>query len=48
MKIDILSVVIFIFCLGVGITLVDMGALVSYAEAAVDSSSSAETTVAAE
>jgi hypothetical protein len=48
MKVDILSVVIFIFCLGVGITLVDMGAIVSFAEAAVDSVGTTETTIAAE
>lgn len=39
MKVDVLSVVIFLFCLGVCITVVDVNALVSFAEAAVDSMS---------
>ena len=38
MKVDVLSAVIFIFCVGVCATLLDVGALVSFAEAAVDSS----------
>lgn len=37
MKVDVLSAVIFIFCAGVCITLLDFGALVSFAEAAVES-----------
>jgi hypothetical protein len=37
MKVDILSLVIFIFCLGVCVTLIDLGAVVSFAEAAVES-----------
>lgn len=36
MKVDVLSVVIFLFCLGVCVTLLDLGALVSFAEAAVE------------
>jgi hypothetical protein len=39
MKVDVLSVVIFLFCLGVCVTLLDIGALVSFAEAAVESTS---------
>jgi hypothetical protein len=39
MKVDVLSVVIFLFCLGVCVTLLDVGALVSFAEAAVESTS---------
>jgi hypothetical protein len=39
MKVDVLSVVIFLFCLGVCVTLLDLGALVSFAEAAVESTS---------
>lgn len=39
MKVDVVSVVIFLFCLGVCVTLLDVGALVSYAEAAVESPS---------
>lgn len=39
MKVDVLSVVIFLFCLGVCVTLFDLGALVSFAEAAVESTS---------
>ena len=37
MKVDVLSAVILIFCVGVCITLLDVGALVSFAEAAVES-----------
>ncbi len=37
MKVDVLSVVIFLFCLGVCITVLDVNALVSFAEAALDS-----------
>ena len=37
MKVDVLSAVILIFCLGVCVTLLDVGALVSFAEAAVES-----------
>ena len=36
MKVDVLSAVVFLFCLGVCVTLLDVGALVSYAEAAVE------------
>ena len=36
MKVDVLSLVIFIFCLGVCLTLIDLGALVTFAEAAVE------------
>lgn len=39
MKVDVLSVVIFLFCLGVCVTLLDLGALVSFAEAAVEATS---------
>lgn len=39
MKVDVLSVVIVLFCLGVCVTLLDIGALVSFAEAAVESTS---------
>jgi hypothetical protein len=39
MKVDVLSIVIFLFCLGVCVTLFDLGALVSFAEAAVDAPS---------
>jgi hypothetical protein len=39
MKVDVLSVVIFLFCLGVCVNLLDIGALVSFAEAAVESTS---------
>lgn len=39
MKVDVLSVVIFLFCLGVCVTLLDLGALVSFAEAAVEPTS---------
>lgn len=37
MKVDVISVVFFLFCVGVGVTLLDVGALVSFAEAAVES-----------
>ncbi|WP_062064743.1 hypothetical protein [Cellvibrio sp. OA-2007] len=37
MKVDVLSAVILLFCLGVCVTLLDVGALVSLAEAAVES-----------
>jgi hypothetical protein len=37
MKVDVLSVVIVLFCLGVCVTLLDVAALVSFAEAAVES-----------
>ena len=36
MKVDIVSLVIIIFCAGVCITLLDLGSLVSFAEAAVE------------
>lgn len=36
MKVDVLSVVIFLFCVGVCITIFDLGSLVSFAEAAVE------------
>lgn len=39
MKVDVLSVVIFLFCLGVCVTLLDVGTLVSFAEAGVESPS---------
>lgn len=39
MKVDVLSVVIFLFCLGVCITLLDLGTLVSFAEATVEATS---------
>ena len=39
MKVDVISVVFVLFCLGVCITLLDVGALVSFAEAAVESTS---------
>jgi hypothetical protein len=38
MKVDVISVVFFLFCLGVCVTLLDIGALVSLAEAAVETS----------
>jgi hypothetical protein len=37
MKVDVLSVVTFLFCLGVCLTVLDVNALVSFAEAAVES-----------
>ena len=37
MKVDVLSAVILLFFLGVCVTLLDVGALVSLAEAAVES-----------
>lgn len=37
MKVDVLSVVSFLFFLGVCITVLDVNALVSFAEAAVES-----------
>ncbi len=37
MKVDVLSAVTVIFCVGVCITLLDLGALISFAEAAVES-----------
>ncbi len=37
MKVDFLSAVIIVFCAGVCITLLDLGTLVSFAEAAVGS-----------
>jgi hypothetical protein len=37
MKVDVLSVVIIIFCAGVCITLLDLRALVTFAEAVVES-----------
>lgn len=37
MKADVLSVVTFLFCLGVCVTVLDVNALVSFAEAAVES-----------
>jgi hypothetical protein len=39
MKVDVISVVFVLFCLGVCITLLDVGALVSFAEAAVETTS---------
>ncbi|MEN0039068.1 MAG: hypothetical protein AAGC78_18465 [Cellvibrio sp.] len=39
MKVDVLSVVFVLFCLGVLVTLLDVGALVSFAEAAVETTS---------
>lgn len=37
MKVDVVSVVIGLFCIGVGITVMDVSALVSLAGAAVES-----------
>lgn len=39
MKVDVLSAVIFLFCFGVLVTLLDIGALVSLAEATVETTS---------
>jgi hypothetical protein len=36
MKVDVISVVFVLFCLGVCVTLLDVGSLVSFAEAAVE------------
>ncbi len=39
MKVDVISVVFVLFCLGVCVTLLDISSLVSFAETAVESTS---------